>query len=51
VEGRFPAALFADEVVQVASRLVPMTINLWNRTQVRILRACLKQEWRPVTAT
>ncbi|KIZ06068.1 Dynein gamma chain, flagellar outer arm [Monoraphidium neglectum] len=37
VEGRFPAALFADEVVQVASRLVPMTINLWNRTQAKML--------------
>lgn len=40
VEGRFPAAEFADEVVQVASRLVPMTINLWNKTQVGGWRGC-----------
>ena len=40
VEGRFPPALFADEVCGVAARLVPMTIALWSKTQVR------GAEWR-----
>ncbi len=34
VEGRFSTDVFADEVVFVASKLVPLTITLWNRTQV-----------------
>jgi hypothetical protein len=37
VEGRFPAASFSEEVVGVATRLVPMTVSLWNRTQARML--------------
>jgi hypothetical protein len=37
VEGRFAAAAFSDEVVNVASRLVPITISLWNRTQAKML--------------
>jgi dynein heavy chain len=37
VEGRFSPAVFSEEVVRVASRLVPVTINLWNRTQAKML--------------
>jgi dynein heavy chain len=37
VAGRFPAAMFAPEVVGAAARLVPMTVALWTRTQARML--------------
>ncbi len=37
VEGRFSRDLFAEEVVYVASKLVPLTITLWNRIQTKML--------------
>ncbi len=37
LEGRFTADVFAEEVVFVASKLVPLTITLWNKTQVKML--------------
>lgn len=37
VEGRFSSDVFTDEVVFVASKLVPLTITLWNRTQAKML--------------
>lgn len=37
VEGRFSADVVTDEVVFVASKLVPLTITLWNKTQAKML--------------
>ena len=35
--GRFPAAACSPEVADVAARLVPLTVALWNRVQARLL--------------
>jgi len=37
VEGRFSADVFTPEVVEVASKLVPMTVTLWNKIQAKML--------------
>ncbi len=37
VAGRFDAATFSDEVVAAAAKLVPATVELWNRVQVKLL--------------
>ncbi|GFR42148.1 hypothetical protein Agub_g3000 [Astrephomene gubernaculifera] len=37
VEGRFSRDVFCEEVVYVASKLVPLTITLWNRIQTKML--------------
>jgi len=37
VEGRFSSDVVTDEVVFVASKLVPLTITLWNKTQAKML--------------
>ena len=37
LEGRFSPEVFTDEVVFVASKLVPLTITLWNKTQTKML--------------
>ncbi|PNH08753.1 Dynein gamma chain, flagellar outer arm [Tetrabaena socialis] len=37
VEGRFAREVFCEEVVYVASKLVPLTITLWNRIQTKML--------------
>ena len=37
VAGRFDAAAFSEEVVSTASKLVPATVELWNRVQVKML--------------
>lgn len=37
VEGRFSPDVFTDEVAFVASKLVPLTITLWNKTQAKML--------------
>jgi len=37
LEGRFTPDIFIDDVVYVATRLVPLTISLWNKTQAKML--------------
>mmetsp|Transcript_5388 Transcript_5388/g.12712 ORF Transcript_5388/g.12712 Transcript_5388/m.12712 type:complete len:4322 (-) Transcript_5388:507-13472(-) len=37
LEGRFTPDVFVDDVVYVATRLVPLTISLWNKTQAKML--------------
>lgn len=37
VEGRFTTELFDHDTIDLSSRLVPMTIALWNKVQVKML--------------
>ncbi|CAD7698753.1 unnamed protein product [Ostreobium quekettii] len=37
VEGRFDPSAFTDDVIQVAQKLVPMTVTLWNKVQTKML--------------
>lgn len=37
VEGRFTAELFDQDTIDLSSKLVPMTIALWNKVQVKML--------------
>jgi len=37
MEGRFDTANFDDSVVESAAKLVPLTITLWNKVQVKML--------------
>lgn len=37
VEGRFDSESFGDGVVSVACKLVPMTISLWTKIQIKML--------------
>jgi hypothetical protein len=36
-QGRFDPATFSTEVVSIATQLVPMTVSLWNKVQVKML--------------
>ena len=37
VQGRFSASVFSPEVCAVASKLVPLTVGLWERVQTKML--------------
>lgn len=37
LQGRFDSDTFSSEVVDVAAKLVPLTITLWNKVQAKML--------------
>ena len=37
MQGRFSPAVFSPEVVAVASKLVPLTVGLWEKVQAKML--------------
>ena len=37
VQGRFDGETFAADVVEVAKKLVPLTVTLWNKVSIKML--------------
>ena len=37
LQGRFSTSVFSPEVVSVASKLVPLTVALWEKVQAKVL--------------